>query len=167
MEVIPQALQAMDPDVWPSLQCVGLERPCSKLMSAYRRSEGRPIAAAEKPHDERLRQFRRIKDGNGEELSCRQINECFGWDCAHDTLLLKTITEALMSSAQRIGGPVPTSMWYNTERGSVALWRHALCLREMRVAIIFVTRLRLGGADVSFLARDIATFLPGATKSVA
>ena len=62
-----------------------------------------------------------------------------------------------MSNAQRIGGPVPTSMWYNTERGNVALWRHALCLREMRVAIIFVTRLRLGGADISFLARNIAT----------
>ena len=165
-EVIPEALQAMDPDVWPSLQCVGLERLCKNMMWAYHRSAGQPIAAAEQPHDERLRQFRRIITTDGDELSCREITELFGWECAKDTFLLKTITEVLMSKAQRSGGPVPTSMWYNTERGGVALWRYALCLREMRVAIIFVTRLRLGGADISFLARNIATCLPVGTKCV-
>ena len=158
VEMVPLALRATDTDVWPMLRRAGLERACAKQMDAYHRSQGTHVAAADAPHDERLRQYRRLVEAGVEELSCRQINEILGWGCANDTALLKAITEVLMQYPNRLGGPITTTaLWYNASNGNVVLWRHGLCLWEMRLAVIFVTRLRLGGADVSFLARDIAT----------
>lgn len=156
-EPVPDTLQAIDPDVWPIMQRAGLGRVLARHRDAYDRSQSLRVAAAETPHDERLRQYRRMVAAGGEELSCRQINDLFGWGCANDTTLLKAITEVLMRDPDRVGGPVATTpLWYGTTKGSVALWRHRMCLLEMRRAIILVTRLRCGGADVTFLARDVS-----------
>ena len=159
-ESVPVVLQVMDPDVWPVLDAVGLRRACTKLMGAYQRSRGMEVPAAEAPCDERLRQFHRITRDAADGLRFREIADCLGWlGVAHDTLLIKVLTEALMQSPRRRGGPVPTAEWY-VKRGSVATWRWQCCLGEMRIAAVFVTRLRLGGADLSFLARDITNFTP-------
>ena len=158
-EVVTPVLRAMDADVWPLLRRAGLERACAKLLAAYHRSQGCPVLATDPPHDERLRQFHRITDGKP-ELPWRAITECLGWGCAPDTTLIKALTEAQMQSPHRPGGPQPTASWYNNHTGSVALWRYGACLWEMRVAAVFVQRLRLGGANVNFLARDITSTLP-------
>lgn len=163
-EEVPPALRAMDPDVWPLLQASGLERACAKMLSAYHRSQGQPVPAADAPCDERLRQFRRLTPEGVEELTYRQLADCLGWlGATGDTLLVKGITEALMQSPLRRSGPVPAASWY-VKRGNCAFWRWRICLREMRTAAVFVTRLRLGGADLSFLARDIANFGPRPLK---
>jgi hypothetical protein len=167
-EPVPSILRAMDSDVWPTLQVVGLERACAKLLSAYRRSQSMAIPAADAPCDERIRQFRRLTSDGSDELAYRQIAECLGWIGAmQDVLAVRAITEALMLSPLRRGGPVPTAAWY-VKRGGVAQWRWRQCLWEMRTAAVFVTRLNLGGADLAFLARDVARFAPPqptATKS--
>jgi hypothetical protein len=155
-EVIPPALHAMDPDVWPLLRRAGLDRACNKYLDAYHRSQGLTVPAAEPPLDERLRQFRRLTSQCDGELTYRQVSDCLGWHhVAHDVQVVKAITDALMRCPARSTGPIPTSLWY-VKRGNAARWRWSTCLAEMRVAAVFVTRLRLGGADVSFLARDIA-----------
>ena len=118
-EVVPPVLRAMDPDVWPILRRAGLERACTKLLAAYHRSQGCPVPAADPPHDERLRQFRRITEG-ADELPWRAIAECLGWGCAPDTTVIKALTEAQMQSPHRPGGPQPTVSWYNNRTGSVA-----------------------------------------------
>ena len=46
------------------------------------------------------------------------------------------------------------ALWYDAG-AKPALWRWTHCLWEMRMATAFVARLRLGGADLGFLAHDV------------
>ena len=153
-EIVPPELATTSPDVWPFLQRAGLERACGKRLAAYQRSHGLPIPAAQQPHDERLRQFQRITS-NSEEVPYKTIAECLGWhNILNDTLAVKCITEALMLQPNRSGGPVQLNVWY-MKRGDHAYWRWRMVLHEMRMAAIFITRLRLGGDNLDFLARDV------------
>ena len=154
-EIVPPELTSTSPDVWPLLQRAGLERACGKRLVAYQRSHGLPIPAAQQPHDERLRQFQRITS-NTEEVPYKMIAECLGWHgTLNDTLAVKCITEALMLQPNRSGGPVHLNVWY-MKHGDHAYWRWRMVLQEMRIAAIFITRLRLGGDNLDFLARDVS-----------
>jgi hypothetical protein len=159
IEVVPPALQAMAPDVWPLLRAAGLARCCAKLVPLYQQSTGRAVRAASATHDERLRQWRRItNDGQVQELPYRSMGDCLGWfgpgeAGGGDTAVVRALTHVLLRS--RPEAPLKVeALWYNTGASPV-LWRWAACLWEMRVATVFVSRLRLAGVDLRHLARDI------------
>jgi hypothetical protein len=166
VEAVPHELQTISPDVWPGMVATapGLARACSRIIVLYGQSAGVPVRAAGAPHDERLRQWRRVtRDGTVAELSYRVIGECLGWFAAdgtqarhQDTCLVKAIVAALLRS--RATAPLKDdAAWYNNGASPV-LWRWAACLWEMRLATVFVARLRLAGADVRHLAMDIERY---------
>ena len=154
-EPVPEALRAIaDDDVWPLIVRVVLpRRQVDRLHEYYRRSDHEGVLAAKVPHDERLRQYRRIlRHRSPPNLSMREFSDIFHWNCSRDTSVLKAIVQRLM---QRPGGPVqPTSSWYD-HHNKVAMWSPHVCLWELRLAVVFITRLRRGGMDLTFLARDI------------
>ena len=128
------------------------------------KSAGQPVAAAFAPVDERLRQFRRLTAATGETssslLTFKQLGDCLGWFATDackpvDALLVRNLTEALLR--RRDGDPVnDPAHWYDRRDGATPLWCWPRCLLEMRVAVVYVSRLRMGDAYLSFLARDVA-----------
>jgi hypothetical protein len=160
IEIVPSSLKQIDPDVWDHLRRARIDVVCNRFVNAYTQSHDKPIEAAEAPSDERLRQFRRLTSQYGDELTWKQICDCLGWHTViNDTLVVKAVTEALMRISDRQGGPVSASMWY-TKRGTSTLWKFDVCMWEMRVAAVFISRLRMGGAEFPFLARDIHSCMP-------
>ena len=152
-EPIPPELQPLDPpDVWPIVEAAGLSLICGRWKSAYLTGSngGVVVMAAGSPVPERLRQWRQLSEAH-EELTFRQMVECLGWHTQlspHDTQVVQLLT------ARFLGQTVPVATWY-LQRGSKHLWRWRMCLREMRLAVVVVSRLRLGHADLSCLVRDL------------
>ena len=157
-EECPVALRDMDPDIWPAIQSAKLDQAIRGLSNAYRMTNGVTVSIAQQPHDERLRQFKRLMETDDGDLSCAQICDCLDWDLKGDTLLLKTITEALMTDPHRNGGAVPVAAWYTLNRDDAAKWRLPLCLWEMRMAAVLVKRMRMANMDLRFLSKDITGF---------
>lgn len=101
-----------------------------------------------------LRQWRRLTAANGDELTYRQIVDCLGWHgLENDAGVVQCLTDRLLRSVAE-KATVPLDAWY-VSRGGVHWWRWPVCLAAMRLAAVYVGRLRLGGADLAFVVRDV------------
>ena len=132
----------------------GMQALCDSFMKAWRRSQGVHRVKEEDPvADERVRQFRRLADQNPEGLTFADVVECLGWDVLPgDVHAVHAITDALML---RAGGTEP---WHDHGHGRSlrrVRWRWWLCLWAMRLSVVFLIRLRRGGADVAYIAYDV------------
>ena len=109
-EPVPPALRALPSTaVWPLFERAGLAAACHDVMSAYQRSGGDAVGppAAAAPHDERLRQWKRLTTDRP-ELRYAEIVDCLGWtDVRRDAALVHRLTEALMKA----DGPRETASW--------------------------------------------------------
>jgi hypothetical protein len=153
-EVIPDDLRPMSSDVWSHIVRAGVEGACMKYLSAYQKSASVHVEAAHTPSDERIRQFKRLEQQFCGELTWRQVSECLGWGLTvHFQSTIKAITEALMQSPNRSGGAIETSMWYR-KHGNTNVWKVQMCFREMRIAAVFISRLKAGGANMMFLGQE-------------
>lgn len=169
LELVPFELQALPINtVWPMLQRAGIGRAFnSRLLAAYEATADRAddIEAAHPPCQERLRQWRRLSDDatcDG-ELTFRQIVECLGWRTVErECRNVQVLTAVLVAQRQN---NMPPSAWYY-KRGSANVWKFRICLPEMRLAAIFVSRLLLGGADIRYLANDIQHLPQPTAKTV-
>ena len=157
VEEVPDVLRAVDPEVWDRIAAHGVDRVLQKLAAAYRNAGC--VAAATAPCDERLRQWRRLRVERG--LTFATIADALGWTgrgVVHgDATLVQLLTHCVLRSSGD-GVPMPVGTWYQ-RRGSEHLWLHEVCLGAMRTAVIFVSRVRLGGGDLRFVAQDLRRFL--------
>ena len=164
VEPIPSALRCLDVDavVWPCVRRAGLERAFAKHYGSFQQSAGAYVPAAGTPSDERLRQFRRLTS-TATALTYKAIGECLGWFTTNaagprDTLLARQLVQAFLQCAALRGdaGPITdVTRWYDNGQ-----WTWELCLWEMRVATVLISRLRTSGTDLRFLAQDVATSMP-------
>lgn len=158
VELVPCELQALPINtVLPMLQRAGVARAFNaRILAAYEATADRAddIEAAHPPCQERLRQWRRLSDDatcDG-ELTFKQIVECLGYQTVErECRNVQVLTAVLVALRQN---NIPSSAWY-FKRGASNVWKFRVCLPEMRLAAIFVSRLLLGGADIRFLAKDI------------
>jgi hypothetical protein len=149
-EPIPPELQAMDADVWPHLQRAGLDRTC-KFLRYYNNVSAstlgaQPLLPTLVPCSERLRQWKRISASA--ELSYKDMIDCFGWnDIERDAGVVQCITHALL-----LRQDVPLAMWYIKRNNKGNMWKWRVCLPMMRIACIYVSRMRRGGAPMENLS---------------
>ena len=169
-EPVPPALRSSvnDQFVWAALQHAGLKAVLAPYMQLFCQSADRITPAAVQPADERLRQFRRItRDGAIVDLTFKTLAECLGW-FAGDALVPQDAGLVHVLTKELLRTPLPTtenaspegiadaSRWYiKAGKRNPALWRWPLCLAAMRTAAVYVSRLKLAGANVDFLAKAI------------
>ena len=169
-EPVPLEMQGLeDHNVWKELVAAGLQ--CclwSYYVNAYTRwdPQTHPIpSSAREPCPERLRQWRRLTrlnndcsqeaTGGGDLLTYRQICDCLGWQgLGHEAGNIQALTTALVR--HRHAG-TPVTAWLTVRSGGAPnLWKWRVCLYEMRVAAVFVERLRIVGCDnLKYLAGDV------------
>lgn len=175
-EQAPLEMQGLeDHNVWKELVAAGLQ--CclwSYYVTAYNRwnPQTHPIpSSAREPCPERLRQWRRLTQlgngdpkeavGGGDLLTYRQICDCLGWQgLGHEAGNIQALTTALVRHRQS-GKPV--TAWLTVCSGNTPnLWKWRDCLYEMRMAAVFVERLRIVGCDnLKFLAGDVRSSMTG------
>ena len=172
-EPVPAALRwsLTDDVVWSALEHAGLAPVLTPYHRLFRQSADRIAPAAVQPSDERLRQWRRVtQDGAIADLTFKALGDCLGWFAGQprtlvpqDAGLVHALTDALLRAPtgrggdSTAGGIADASRWYvKAGDRTPALWRWPVCLAAMRVAAVYVSRLKLAGANVDYLAKDVA-----------
>ena len=156
-EEVPTSLRSLNPEVWEFLEKHGLRYACSKVLHAYHATSRLDVPIAHEPENERLRQWKRLTTSCAGvcELTFANIYDCLGWESSQitkgDASLIQVITQCLLPN------DLPVSQWY-IKRGSTYFWSPSTCLLQMRIAAIFVSRIKQGGADCRFLANDIRMY---------
>lgn len=114
------------------------------------------VTAVHAPCHERIRQFRRITDAQP-DVTFKQLTECLGWDVGMgmDSGVTKKITDHLLR--HRSVNPVADTDAWCVSRGGVLRWKWRVCLPEMRIACIYVQRIRSGGVDMQRVSNALQT----------
>lgn len=162
-ELVPDELRDLTYyDVLPLLYDAGLKRFCDKspyhtaytAAMACASTEDDDVSVARAPrHDETLRQWRRLTKGDA-FVEFKDIHRCLGWtETVHDFHIVRAIVHALQFPARRL------HEWHDG-RSKPQRWCPTKCLWALRVACVYVARLKRGDADLAYAALDAKRLLP-------
>ena len=115
--------------------------------AANTRANGKMNPVENAVHPERVRQFQRLLAGHAGSITYRQLTECMGWGCRRDGNAVQMLLKKAMHSS---AGYLFSADGVMFKDGINSL------LGDVRIALRFLTRMRLGGADMQPLLTYLA-----------